>query len=319
MRTETLRGVCRTIGLALVAALMTAGVAAAQEWRGQGRVAGKVTDESGAPITGVIVKATLPASANRGPGPQKTNAKGDWSIGGISGGVWALDFEKEGYEALSISVPLSEFNRIPPMAIVMKKAVKVVDPNEVIKDRLTEAAGLMTRKEFAAARAIYEDLAREYPQVKQFKPLIARALYGEGKIADAIATLKVAVADDPANIEIQVLLGTLLIETGQMVEGQQVLSAIDASRVTDPTVLINIGIGLINEKKQAEAITWFTRTITAFPQDASAYYYRGISQLSLGNTADAKADLQKFITLAPADAPELDTARKILDTIKIQC
>ena len=82
-------------------------------------------------------------------------------------------------------------------------------------------------------------------------------------------------------------------------------------------MLINIGIGLINEKKQAEAITWFTRTITAFPKDASAYYYRGISQLSLGNTAEAKADLQKFVSLAPADAPELDTARKILDTIKI--
>ncbi|MFZ9683590.1 MAG: phospholipase D-like domain-containing protein, partial [Cephaloticoccus sp.] len=219
--------------------------AVAQEWRGQGRIAGKVTDENGAPIEGVIVKATLPSSSNRGPAPVKTNAKGDWSIGGITGGMWAIDFDREGYEPVSKSVQISEFNRLPATTLVMKKVVVVVDPNDVIKERLTEAAGLMMRKEFVPALAIYEALATQYPTVKQFKPLIARAQYGAGRTPDAIATLKAAVADDPAAIEIQVLLGTLLIETGQMAEGQQVMASIDASKVTDPTVLLNIGIDLI--------------------------------------------------------------------------
>jgi Flp pilus assembly protein TadD len=296
--------------------LVVPSLAFAQEWRGQGRIAGKVTDESGAPIEGVIVKATLPSSSNRGPAPVKTNAKGDWSIGGITGGMWALDFDREGYEPVSKSIQISEVNRLPATTLVMKKVVVVVDPNEVIKARLTEAAGMMMRKEFAQALAIYEALAKEYPTVKQFKPLIARAQYGAGKTADAITTLKAAVADDPAAIEIQVLLGTLLIETGQMAEGQQVMAAIDASKVADPTVLLNIGIDLINNKKQAEAITWFDKTIAAFPNDPSAYYYRGISHLSLGRTAEAKTDLQKFISIAPATAPELDSAKKILETIK---
>lgn len=314
MKPETFHRALRAI--TFLALLAIPAVAAAQEWRGQGRIAGKVTDESGAPIEGVIVKATLPSSSNRGPAPVKTNAKGDWSIGGIAGGMWSLDFERDGYEPVNKSAQISEVSRMPATTLVMKKIVVVVDPNEVIKERLTEAAGLMMRKEFAPALAIYEALAKEYPTVKQFKPLIARAQYGVGRPADAIATLKAAVAEDPANIEIQVLLGTLLIETGQNAEGQQILSAIDASKVSDPIVLVNIGIGLINEKKQAEAITWFDKTIAAFPNDPSAYYYRGISYLGLGRNAEAKADLQKFISLAPPTAPELDAAKKILDTIK---
>ncbi len=306
----------RLILSTLCVSLWLVGTAAAQEWRGQGRLAGKVTDESGAPLEGVVIRATLPASGNRGPGEQKTNAKGDWSLGGIARGTWALDFVKEGYETRSVSVPVSEGVRLPTMAITLTKIVVVVDPNAVIKERLIVAAALMADRQFAEARAVYEALAREYPDVKQFRPLIARAYHGEGNTPKAIETLQQAVAADPDNVEIQVLLGTILIEAGRNDEGRQVLSSVDASKVTDPTVFVNLGIGLMNDRKYAEALTWLTRGVTTFPEHPDAYYYRGISYLSLTQTAEAKADLQKFIALAPADAPELATAKKILETIK---
>jgi len=91
---------------------------------------------------------------------------------------------------------------------------------------------------------------------------------------------------------------------------------VDDARVADPAVFLNIGIGLINDKKQADAVTWFDKAIARFPQYPDGYYYRGISYLSLGKTAEAKIDLQKYVTIAPADAPELATAKKILETIK---
>jgi len=174
----------------------------------------------------------------------------------------------------------------------------------------------MTARKFAEARVIYEDLSREYPTVKQFKPLLARAYHGEGNTAKAIELLKESVAADPEAVEIQVLLGTLLIDAGQMAEGQKVLESIDAARITDPTVFVNIGISLINDKKPADAIIWLSKAVTTFPKDHNAYYYRGISHLSMGNNPSAKADLEMFIKLAPADAAELPTARKILETIK---
>ena len=147
--------------------------------------------------------------------------------------------------------------------------------------------------------------------------LLARAFHGAGNTARAIDLLKEVVADDPGLVEVKVLLGTLQIGAGQMAEGQATLDSIDAARVTDPTVFVNIGISLMNDKKLADAITWLTKGVTTFPKDASAYYYRGIAQLSLGNTAEAKTDLEKFVSIAPADASELATAKKILETIKL--
>lgn len=293
-----------------------AGAAVAQEWRGQGRVAGKVTDEAGVPLEGVVVTATLPSSDNRGPSSNKTNAKGEWSVGGISRGTWALDFSKEGYETLSISVPVNEGSRIPAMALTLKKKAVVVDPNVVIKEDMLKAAALMEAKKFAEAREIYERLLEQYPTVRQFRPLIARTYHEEGNPAKAIEALRAAMAADPDNVEVTLLLGNMLVETGQGDEGRTILASIDDSKVTDPTVYLNLGIGMINERKQAEAIVWFDRVIARFPAHPDAYYYRGITYLSLQKTAEAKADLQKFIAIAPADAPELATAKKILETIK---
>jgi Tfp pilus assembly protein PilF len=296
--------------------LLCAGGAAAQEWRGQGRVAGKVTDEGGVPLESVVVTATLPSSGNRGPNPNKTNAKGEWSLGGISRGAWALDFSKEGYETLSISVPVSEGSRIPAMVLMLKKKAVVVDPNVAIREDMLKAAALMEAKKFAEARVIYQRLLEQYPTVRQFRPLIARTYHEEGNAAKAIEALRAAVAADPDNVEVTLLLGNMLVEAGQGDEGRKILASIDDSKVTDPTVYLNLGIGMINERKPADAIAWFDRVIARFPAHPDAYYYRGISYLSLQKPAEAKADLQKYVSIAPADAPELATARKILETIK---
>lgn len=281
-----------------------------------GRVGGKVLDESGKPIAGVSVTARSPEAGNRGPDASRSNDKGDWAVGGIRGGKWDLDFEKEGYETFRTSVGVSEVARARPMEIVLKKKVVVVDPNEAIKAKLVEAANLMSAQKFAEARAIYEKLAADHPEVKQFKPLIARAYHGEGQKEKAIEVLREATAAEPDNIEVKVLLGTLLSEAGKADEARTILASVDDSKVTDPVLLLNLGIGMINEGKHADAIPWFTRAITRFPDHADSYYYRGLAHLGIGKTAEAKADLEKFIAIAKPDAPELENAKKILASIK---
>lgn len=306
----------RSLLLTFVVSLLLVGPAAGQDWRGQGRMAGKVVDEAGVPIEGAVIKATLPSSENRGPNEQKSNAKGEWSIGGISRGTWAVDVSRDGYETKSLSVPIQEGARMPPMVITLKKAVVVVDPNVAIREELVRAAALIEAKQFAEARAIYERLAAQYPQVKQFRPLIARTYHGEGNIPKAIESLRAALAADPDNVEVKLLLANMLMDAGQAEESRAMFESIDDSKVTDSTIYLNIGIGMLNERKHAEAITWFNRVITRFPDQPDAYYYRGLAHLQLQKTAEAKADLQKFIALAPPDAPELATAKKILETIK---
>ena len=303
----------------MVAALLVlATSASAQEWRGSGRVGGFVlVDATGQPLEDVVVKATLPTSGNRGPSESKSKKNGEWAVGGVSRGEWSVDFSKEGYETRRISVQISETGRIPPMEVrLKKKAAEAVDPNVEIKAQLTQAAGMMETKQYAAARKIYEDLAAKHPQVKQFRPLFARTYYAEGNKAKAIEELRKAAADDPANIEIKLLLGNTLMEEGQQEEARTILATVDESKVTDPAMFLNAGIALVNERKHAEAMPWFDKAIARFPEHPDGYYYRGIANLSLAKTAEAKMDLEKYIAIAPKDAPELETAKKILASIK---
>jgi predicted Zn-dependent protease len=285
-----------------------------------GRVGGKVLDAAtGQPLEGVAVKATLPSAGNRGPDETKSKKNGEWAIGGVARGEWALDFSKEGYEPTSISIGITEGGRIPPMEIRLKKKaapVEVADPNVEIKEQLTRAAAMMNAKQYADARKIYEDLSAKHPQVKQFRPLIARTYYGEGNKTKAIEELRKAAADDPENLEVKLLLGNTLMEQGQADEARKILGSLDESKVKDPAMFLNAGIALVNERKHAEAIVWFDKAIARFPQHADGYYYRGIANLSLAKTAEAKADLQKYVSMAPPDAPELATAKQILATIK---
>ena len=297
--------------------LLIAPTVSAQEWRGMGRVGGKVVDEeTGKPLDGVEVKAMLATAQNRGP-QSKSNGKGDWAIGGVASGNWAIDFSKDGYETRSITVQISESGRIPPMEIKMKKkAPPVVDANAVVNAELVKAASLMDGKKYAEARAIYTELAAKYPEVKQFRPLIARSYYSEGNKEAAAGELRKAIDQDPDNVALKLLLGTTLLEMGKSEESRALLASVDESKISDPTVFINIGIGLINDKKHAEAVPWFDKAIARFPQHADGYYSRGISHLTRGKTAEAKADLSKYVSIAPPDAPELATAKQILATIK---
>jgi predicted Zn-dependent protease len=174
----------------------------------------------------------------------------------------------------------------------------------------------MNEKKFAEARTIYEELSARYPEVKQFRPLIARAYYGEGNKTAAIEQLRKSSEEDPANIEVKVLLGSILMEEGKSEEARQVLGTVDESKVTDPAILINAGIALINEKKHAEAVPWFDKAIGRFPEHPDGYYYRGIANVTLGKVAEARTDLEKYVAIAPKDAPELETAKKILASLK---
>jgi predicted Zn-dependent protease len=204
------------------------------------------------------------------------------------------------------------------MEIVLKKKVAAAaDPNIALRAKMQEAADLMNAKQYVQARAIYEGLASEHPEVKQFKPLIARAYYGEGNKEKAIALLRESVAAEPENVEVKMLLGNLLLETGKADDARTLLASVDDTKVADPLIYVNIGIGMINEGKHADALPWFEKAIARFPAHADAYYYRGISFLATGKQAEAKADLLKFVGMAKPDAPELPIAKKILETIKL--
>ena len=102
--------------LLVAIALALATPALAQDWKGLGRLEGRVLDPDGKPLPDVAVKMDLPS---RGGGTTlKTDKKGRWAIAGVASGRWDLDFTAPGYVVKKVSVSLpTEETRLPPVEV----------------------------------------------------------------------------------------------------------------------------------------------------------------------------------------------------------
>jgi len=107
--------------VALIAAvLIVIPTLSSAQFRGLGRITGTVSEESGAPLGNVSVRATL--TGEEGIIEAKSDDKGAWAVAGVAKGEWHLTFQIAGYVPVGAKVLLpAELARIAPISVVLKK------------------------------------------------------------------------------------------------------------------------------------------------------------------------------------------------------
>ena len=202
-------------------------------------------------------------------------------------------------------------------------------PTRSSRREMKKAAGLVTEKKFAEAQAIYADLQAKYPQAYQLELSVARAYHAEGAHDKEIEHLKKYIEKDPANVEIKLLTGAEMIQNGNPDEGRALLATVDDAGVKDPAVFVNVGINLVNQNKAKDAMPFFEQgDYRASPIRPTPTSTAACASVQLGSAirpdnqaegdkllAAGKADLQKFIQMAPT-APEAAAAKKMLEALK---
>lgn len=294
-----------------MACAVALGSGALAQTRGQARIKGKVVDDQGKPAQDVVVQATLAGQPQ--PLQTRTNNKGEFELKDMAAGQWEIVFAKEGFAELKNSVELKDRDRIEGVTVNLAKAV---DPTAEINAELQRAATLAQGQKFADARKIYEDLLAKYPTVHQLHSFIARTYAADNQIDKAIEHMRIALEKEPQNDDNKLLLGDLLMEKGDKVAAQQMLDSVDITKVKDPFPFINLAINQINEKRTDEAIALLNKLLAQFPEQHSLYYYRGRAYIAANKLPEAKADLEKFVSVAAPDARELPDAKKVLEQLK---
>ncbi|HWW92787.1 MAG TPA: tetratricopeptide repeat protein [Vicinamibacteria bacterium] len=305
-------GRTRMMLMLVVAALATP--VHAQDWRGIGRMEGKVLDESGAPLGGVTVKATLPE--RQGETTLKTDKKGHWVLGGIAAGTWDFDFQLDGYVTKQISVKLpSESSRLAPVEVKLEKAAPVGPPPEV-KAAIEKAEAAFQERRFPEARAEFERLLAIMPaQAATIHQRIGLCYYAEKNYKEALPHLEQALAAQPDNVQIRVIAAQAALGGGMTDRGRELLAGIDENTIKNPDVFFNIGLDFLGAGNTAEAVRYFTKAIAVDPKDVDAYYQRGLGYVNLGKMEDARTDFKKILELAPT-GQQADMAKKALEQIK---
>jgi tetratricopeptide (TPR) repeat protein len=312
LRATTARHALVALGLATAALAPRA--ALAQDWKGMGRIEGRVVDPDGKPVADATVKLELPS---RGGGPTvKTDKKGRWAVGGIAAGRWNVDVDAPGFATSRGYANLAtESDRLPPVEIKLERAAPKGPPPEVL-EAIRKGDEAYKAGRFADARAEYEKLFTLRPDLsKTLHEQIARCYSQEGNYAKELEHLQVLLDADPADQNVRLLMAQEALKGGLLDRGRELLKGVDQSAIKDPNVYFNIAALLLNQQKTEEAIGYLDRAIALDPAYVDGYFQRGLSYIGLGKVAEARADLRKVIELAPG-TPQAETAKKALEQLK---
>jgi tetratricopeptide (TPR) repeat protein len=307
--------------------LMLASTAAMAQVRGKARLQGTIVEQgTGKPVAGATITISL-ADGSTAPIVVKSNDKGRWSALGLIGGNWNVDIDAPGYQpSRKGPVAVTEVGMMPQMKIEIAKAVVEAEvpaseikttpgvPQEAV-DAVNAGQDLMAAEKYKEAVVELEKALTFLPDHVQLKQLLSQAYYKTGDLKKAISMLEAVRAADTANTGIALLLTNLYLEDGQLEKGRELLASVPAHEIADPTVYVNIGILFMNKENPSEAVTFFGKAIDLDMTRAEGYYYRGMAHIQMKKFAEAKADFQKVVELAP-ESNEAKESKQFLKDLK---
>lgn len=219
--------------------------------------------------------------------------------------------------------------------LVPKEAADLItEGQELLKIRagdVVESKTVTDADVKANAKRAVADFEKAFPMLPEDKPevvevrrqlmeVMAQAYYRASDLPKAISMLEGLntvdpwSAPDPRIQQRNLLLVNLYLENGDLEKGKALIDKLPAGAVTDPTVYVNIGILFMNLQKVSEALGFFNKAIELDANHGPSYYYRGLANLQSKKNAEAKADFQKVIALAPGSS-EAGDAKQMLDAL----
>lgn len=308
--------------LRVVSAVMLAlgiAVSATAQSRGSLRVTGKVLDEAGKPVVAAQVRAAKKGEVKPEPFTATTNDKGEYSLNGMAAGEWVIEATKEGVGERQVTASLADDGeRTKTVDITIAKPAPAApagpDPSVEIGAEDKRAVGLAQAGKIAEARKVYDDLLVKYPTVYGLHMRLASMYAAESNTAKGLEHIKLALEKEPENVDFKMLQAELMMEAGDREGGKAVLATVDIAQVKDSRPFVNAAINDINNGRADEAVTLLTKLVTQFPTDASLLYYRGRAYIVATQLPEARADLEKFLAMAPT-APQAADAKRLLEQL----
>ncbi len=281
--------------------------AAAPAWRGNAQVSGKVTDEAGKGVPDAKVTFVF-TSANEG-FFATTKKNGDFSAKDMKAGEWRVQVDAPNFITIRQTLTVAD-SKNPPMAIQLKR--------DNSPELLTKADALFKEGKNAEARDEYMKVLEAHPDLAGINRAIAYTYGREGNHPQALKYLDLALAKNPDDATLLQLAGASAMKVSDFPRAMEYLGKIDDSALADSRPLTDAGINMIQAHQPANALKLLDRAIARFPDEAEPYFYRGFARLQLNqtDTAAAKADLEKFVSMAPPTAQELPQAKDLLSKIK---
>jgi tetratricopeptide (TPR) repeat protein len=304
-------------------ALFLAAFAARMFGGAQGRVSGKVTDSSGAPLEGVTITITTAAIRNFALSV-KTDKRGQYGI--IVNDAtqnYRIRFEKDGFttaehdekfkigEVTTIDQKLlkpSEGGAAPgaaPAPSASEKAVLAFNEGvDLLKAGNSEAAG-----------AKFQEAVQKNPDLPQGWQALANLAYEKKDWVKTIEYGQKATDLDPTLSNLYSMMADAAAKSGDKKAAGEWRKKYEEANPDSPEMLYNRGIDAYNARKLPEAETMLSRAVEAKPDYGLAHFWLAMTSFSLNKKAAARQHFEKYLELEP-NGSEAATAKEMLPLVK---
>lgn len=168
------------------------------------------------------------------------------------------------------------------------------------------------------AIAAYEAVVAKAPDLPEVHHNLGLAYRKKGEAERAEAEFRRAAELDPDFAEPHGALAVMLANAGKRDEA--IVEAEQAVELDPDSVeyLYNLGVLYKDSGRSADAEQAFLELEEIDPDNAEIQFHLGTTLLALGRMDDALARLERYVESAPADAPNVASARGMIDALKTQ-
>jgi len=262
----------------------------------RGRFTGKVTDEEGNPIEGVIIIATNP-NAMVGRVELKTKKDGKFLFAVRETGVWQFKITAEGFHNYIVDVSLSALKKNPSLTFELKRmtgGVELTGP-VVEKELFDRAEELYETKDYKGALSHFEEFLQKNSAVYQVYYNIGlchqelgewdKALENYGKFLEKLPKEDTAYLEDQS---LKQAVSSTYYKMGQCyIKLEQFDKALESFEKTvelnpdDPNTYYNVAEVYFYTDHPKEAIEFYHKSIEKKPDFFDSYLKLGYAYLKL--------------------------------------
>lgn len=311
--------------LLLASVLLTSVAATAQDWKGRGRLQGKVTDPEGEPVRDAKVTILFQGEEDRGPDSVLTDEKGRWAYMGLSSAAYSVRIEAEGYVPSQGTVRVNEYagaGKSPKLDVVLRPADSVETPaGEAERLLAVLAAGneMLAAGDPVGARAKYEEVlaaVEDEAQKRQLQAAIADTYLEEGQTEEARTRYRALLAgtDDPAQKAAfhQRIARAHYVDDDVDASVASLQSALEL-QPESVTILRRIIDTLVGAGREADAEPYMARLPEGEKVDVDALLNLGITAYNENDLDTAKEKFENVL----ADYPENPDAHYYLGLVHL--
>lgn len=283
----------------------------------RGAFRGKLVDEEGNPLEGVVCKAELHGGGGRATSVT-TKKNGEFVKAGLLVGNYVVTCEKEGYRPLPLPAPVSSSEQVDLGTNTMYRLA----PGELSEKDHARATELLQKFNISAESDDHQatltslfELEKMMPESPEVQFNIASTYEKMGETEKALERYEKTGELKPDFYEAWLAVADIYGTKKSWPEAAAAMKKAIDLKATDPVAVFNYAVYAQNAGDLVAAEAAYQKTLEIDPKRAIAHYHLGLIAVNKGENDAAIASFEKFLELAPTD-PQAEAAKGVIEALK---